>query len=69
MVQLVVPDGAVSTGMPVTMAPGIDDGVTSFQVPPGPEAVDSTTGPEGVAPTAAQVALATDAGLPHATPR
>ncbi len=44
-------------------------GVTSFQVPSGPVAVDRTTGPAAVAPTAAQVALAPDGGLWQDTPR
>ena len=63
VVQLVVPAGAVSTGMPVTVAPGSEDGVWAVQDPEGPLDVVRMIGPLGVAPTAAQtdrVALGDD---------
>ena len=54
VVHEVVPAGAVSMGMPLTLAPGSDDGVTLVQDPAGPVDDASTTGPVRVAPAAAQ---------------
>src|ERR1019366_6626008 len=68
VVQLDVPDGAVSSGMPITTAPGSVVGVTSFQVPAVPADDERMTGAPAVAPTAAQVALPAVGGLSHETP-
>src|SRR5471030_541580 len=68
VVQLDVPDGAVSSGIPVTTAPGSDVGVRSFQLPEVPDADERMTGAPDVAPTAEQTEFAGVGELSHDTP-
>ena len=55
-------------GIPVTVAPDMDDGVSLFQVPAGPVDETRTIGPATVDPTAAQVLFDALAGLSQETP-
>ena len=65
----VVPAGAVSMGIPVTLAPGSEDGVTLAQVPAGPvdDAEHDRTGQGGTHGGAGR-RRSDDGGLWQATP-
>ncbi len=55
-------------GMPVTMPPDIEGGVTDVHVPPGPVEDVRTMGPAEVAPTTPHVARVELGEDSHATP-